>query len=146
MNMLLVLFLSTCGCSVWIDSSGTDLGQFPSKDSVRSFFGNPQSSGILQDTEGLRDTYPENRYAELLGLPYDEFVISTKVAHEPRLNGITFGMTLGLGELVTFPWAVISATNNLTYGTRVRFVYDQQAKVVHIFEDGDWYHGPICTR
>jgi hypothetical protein len=143
-SILLLLFpLLTGGCSLLIEGSGYALQQLETKEEVRSSFGKPLKSGIVNDGVEQPDTYPVGQRNDLIGMEYDEFVTHRKIAQGDRGGyGFGFMMTFGLIEFIGFPMSVYDVSSSMLFGYRLRFVYDSQGKVKRIFQNGECYQGP----
>ena len=57
------------------------------------------------------------------------------------MDGMEVVLTLGISELFNIPRMLVKATNNIVFGRTVRYIYDDQGKVVKVLCDGEWYHG-----
>ncbi|MFT3881726.1 MAG: hypothetical protein QM703_18960 [Gemmatales bacterium] len=128
--IIMLIAATCCGCSEFICNSGLDLHSFQGQSAIRSQFGQPLDSG-------KHIGEPEN------GLTYDEFVTHQKLAHNQGMYGMAVAMTFGLCEVFAFPWQAMVAGQNVIFGRRIRYIYDQDGKVVQVLEEGERYNGPF---
>lgn len=125
------LALLPSGCSMLINETGFDLSSIPAREDVRICFGNPVQSGTMTDEDGKTNAF-------------DDYIIQQKIAHgEYSMYGMGIAMTLGTCELIMFPWEVMKASQNMLLGSRIRFVYSSEGKVVRIMENDKDYYAPF---
>lgn len=123
--LVLVLALSTIGCSVLVVNSGTNLEKLTTRAQVHDSFGQPINSGQIDDE------------------PFEEFITHRKIAEQNMNIYLVMGYagTFGLGELIWFPQQSYLAIRRSVVGQRLRFTYDEAGMVTHICRDDDY----ICT-
>src|SRR5207248_186044 len=110
----------SAGCTVFLTSSGKDLGTLETRDQVRREFGQPTATGISE------------------GHPYEDFLSYRKIAEPEKGTYLVMGdiATLGLGELVWFPTELYRVSCRSIRGQTIRFTYDESGNVTGARLDG----------
>lgn len=120
--------LPACGCTYYVVSSGTKLGDFGSREQVQAEFGPPVASGAVE------------------GKPFEEFRTRRKIAEPEKVIYVVMGdvVTFGFGELVWFPQQSFIAARRSIRGQTLRFVYDESGTVTGVTLDGEYAMFPPC--
>lgn len=113
----LALALPTPGCAALIATSGRDPNSL-TEQQVRAE--HPDAVATAPDE----------------GTPSLAFRARYKIADRVTVYGMGYAMTLGLGEVVWFPWEVYGVARGVLVGRDVVVRYDADGKVSRVTVDG----------
>lgn len=113
MLMLIAITLFQCGYSTLIARSGKNVEIWETREQIREVLGTPMTTGIEEGRE------------------FDDFVTCKKIEEDSRIYGlsVSFAMTCGFSEFITFPNEAYRAIRNMIVGTDLRFYYDANGRI-----------------
>lgn len=125
-SLLLACALLSSGCAALLTYSGQNVGQLANAEQVHNSFGTPARQG--SSAAGTFAEYHTRR----------------KISEGQVAGGCMVAdlQTLGLSELVLFPFAVARTIYTTLAGQQLRFEYDESGVVKEVLIDGT----PISVR
>jgi hypothetical protein len=117
LGLLLILsLLASNGCSILIARCGKDVGEITTRDKAREEFGEPSATGRS----------------------FDEFNTRRKIYDPAEYSGtmMAVGMSLGLADLVLFPYEALELGSGTILGRKLRFDYDEAGRIINVSLDG----------
>ena len=126
--LLILISAPSSGCSALLAYSGTDLAKLKTKEQVCEQFGEPIASGIDKDGEFFEEFRSRRKFRDPMSC---------------QMYAMSFGMTLGLSEVLAFPAELFLLGRGTLLGHDIRFTYDRTSTVTSARLDGSRVAGII---